>query len=91
MSILTTPSYKRGGPLMIGRCIWCYGDPCTCHQEVFQHFWRCQHHPIATQNFFDGRVACEWKCTEQPLQSHDNGFHPPKQQSWGEAYTRAFR
>jgi hypothetical protein len=49
---------------------------------LFQHYWRCAHHPSAIENFFDHRTTCEWGCHEQTLLWHHSGFHPaPK--SWG--------
>lgn len=26
--------------------------------DPFQHYWRCEHYPIALENFFDGRECC---------------------------------
>jgi hypothetical protein len=41
-----------------------------------QHFWRCAHHPIATQNFFERRATCEWECDTQALEWYHGGEHP---------------
>ena len=41
-----------------------------------QLFWKCKHHRIALQNFFEGRTRCEWECDTQPLLWHQNGEYP---------------
>lgn len=52
--------------------------------DIFQYYWRCEHHPSAIENFFTNRETCEFECHKQPLRWHDSGFHqPPK--SWGGA------
>jgi hypothetical protein len=53
-----------------------------------QTFWRCMHHPIATQNFFEGRTSCGWKCHEQPLLWHHNGVHPMPENWSGDLFER---
>jgi hypothetical protein len=67
-SLLTTDLWMRGNlrTLRVGRCIWCYGDPCHCYNpptplqaDMFQNYWRCEHHPNAIENFFKPLAACE--------------------------------
>jgi hypothetical protein len=41
-----------------------------------QLFWRCEHHPLAIDNFFAQRAECEWCCHTQELRWHHNGTHP---------------
>jgi hypothetical protein len=41
-----------------------------------QYFWKCEHHPVATQNFFEHRATCEWGCHTQELRWHHSGFSP---------------
>jgi hypothetical protein len=46
------------------------------HAQSFQRFWRCTHHPIATQNFFEKRTVCDlFDCHATILRWHDNGTH----------------
>jgi hypothetical protein len=49
---------------------------------MFQHYWRCAHHPSAIQNFFEQRNSCEWCCEESRLLWHHGGEHP-QPRSWG--------
>ena len=30
--------------------------------EPFQHYWRCNHHPVALDNFFSSMTQCEHGC-----------------------------
>ena len=59
----------------------------------FQNFWRCEHHPSALANFFNGPATCEWCCHTQELRWYHGGESPmPK--SWGgmfdvDAYKRS--
>jgi hypothetical protein len=49
----------------------------------FQNFWRCEHHPSALANFFNGPATCEWCCHTQELHWYHGGERPmPK--SWSE-------
>ena len=49
--------------------------------EQYQGYWRCEHHPHALLNFFEGRTECVWECHTQELRRYHNGTHPlPK--SW---------
>lgn len=42
----------------------------------YQRFWRCAHHPVATDNFFANRTTCEHDCDMQELKWFHNGEHP---------------
>jgi hypothetical protein len=44
--------------------------------EFQQVFWKCEHHPIATENFFRGTLRCEWFCHSQELMWYHSGFSP---------------
>lgn len=69
------------------RCVWCYRarpvtiprEPCECSYGAplrYQIFWRCAHHPIATDNFFHNRMTCEWLCHATKLEWYHGGVHP---------------
>ena len=51
----------------------------------YQHYWRCEHHPSALENFFRKRHTCEWMCHAEELRWHHHGNHPPPK-SWGTPY-----
>lgn len=44
--------------------------------EQYQGYWRCEHHPHALLNFFEGRTECVWECHTQELRRYHNGTHP---------------
>jgi hypothetical protein len=39
----------------------------------YQRFWRCEHHPVAIDNFSEGTHICEWGCDLTKLEWHHNG------------------
>ena len=55
----------------VGECVICEIEK----RDGVQIFWRCEHHPIATENFFEKRTTCERGCHTSPLLWHQNGVH----------------
>lgn len=49
--------------------------------ENYQHFWRCQHHPAAIPNWFNGCWRCEHGCEVTELRWCDNGTRKPQTSS----------
>ena len=52
-----------------------YRHPVRVIQPTQQLFWKCKHHPIATENFFEMRISCGFGCSATELRWHDNGTH----------------
>lgn len=40
-----------------------FKDAAAKPETPFQHYWRCDHHPVALDNFFEGRPECG--CTQE--------------------------
>jgi hypothetical protein len=55
-----------------GECVPCEIEKCN----AVQIFWRCEHHPVATENFFEKRAKCEWGCHKNELEWYHCGVHP---------------
>jgi len=48
-------------------------DPAPARLSQYQHYWCCEHHRSAIENFFKPRHTCEWGCQESELKWYDHG------------------